>query len=186
VPRQADGGRHDPAVRSQHGTAGGYDPRDPVINLERQALKLAVQRPALCGPVFDALDSAAFSSPVHQRVKELIAGCGGVAGAGPAREWAERLLAAAPNDNARAFVTRLAVEPVEAPGPDGEPDARYADGVLAQVEELAVSRDIAVVKSRLQRMSPVAEQREYNRLFGDLVSLEQRRKQLLDRVAGVP
>ena len=115
------------------GGAGGYDLHSPVINLERQALKLAIQRPALCGPVFDALDASVFSSPVHQRVKELISGCGGVTSAGPVREWAERLRAAAPNDNARAFVTRLAVERGEAPGPDGEPDARYADGVLAQV-----------------------------------------------------
>jgi DNA primase len=162
----------------------GYDSRDPVINLERQALKLAIQRPALCGPVFDALDSAAFSHPAHERVKELIAGCGGVATAGPARQWAERVLNAAPNDIARAFLTRLAVEPLEAPGSDGEPDARFAAEVLARIEELAVSRDIATVKSRLQRMNPVTEQVEYNRLFGDLVCLEQRRKQLLERVSG--
>ena len=100
------------------------------------------------------------------------------------REWAERLLAAVPNDAARTFLTRLAVESVEAPGADGEPDARFADDVLARIEELAVSRQIAVVKSRLQRMSPVAEQTEYNRLFGDLVALEQRRKLLLEGEGG--
>ena len=49
---------------------------------------------------------------------------------------------------------------------------------------LAVSRDIARVKSRLQRLSPVTEQTEYNRMFGDLVALEQRRKVLSDRAAG--
>ncbi len=56
--------------------------------------------------------------------------------------------------------------------------------MLARVEELAVSRDIARVKSRLQRLSPVTEQTEYNRMFGDLVALEQRRKVLSDRAAG--
>jgi DNA primase len=81
-------------------------------------------------------------------------------------------------------VTRLAVEPVQAPGVDGEPDARYVDGVLARLEELAISRQIAVVKSRLQRMSPVDEQVKYNRLFGDLVALEERRKPLMKRAAG--
>ena len=54
----------------------------------------------------------------------------------------------------------------------GEPDARYADGVLAKVGELAVSREITAVKARLQRMNPVEEQAAYNRLFGDLVGLE--------------
>jgi DNA primase len=174
------GGRQSSEVRA----GSSYDLSDPVANLERQALKLAVQRPALCGPTFDALGADDFTVPVHAAMRDLIAGCGGVAGAGSAREWAERLRAAAPSDTAQAFVTRLAVEPLQAPGVDGEPDARYADGVLAQVEELAISRQIAVVKSRLQRMNPVDEQAEYNRMFGDLVALEQRRKPLLERAAG--
>ncbi len=169
-----------------HGPAGparpaGYDSRDPVVSLERQALKLAVQRPALLGPAFDALGADAFTVPAHRAVRELIAGCGGVAAAGASRDWVDALLAAAPTGAARSFLTRLAVEPVEAPGADGEPDVRFAEDVLARVEELATSRQIAALKARLQRMNPVSEQAEYNRLFGDLVSLEQRRKLLLER-----
>jgi DNA primase len=186
VPSQRGDARTPPGERQSAEVRVGssYDLSDPVANLERQALKLAVQRPALCGPTFDALGADDFTVPVHAAMRDLIASCGGVAGAGSAREWAERLRAAAPSDTARAFVTRLAVEPLQAPGADGEPDARYADGVLAQVEELAISRQIAVVKSRLQRMSPVEEQAGYNRMFGDLVALEQRRKPLLERAAG--
>jgi DNA primase len=116
-------------------------------------------------------------------VRDLISRCGGVATAGSSREWAARLREAAPTEEARAFVTRLAVEPVEAPGSAGEPDARYAEEVLARVEELAVSRQIATVKSRLQRLNPT-ESQDYNRTFGDLVALEQRRKALLDRASG--
>jgi len=52
------------------------------------------------------------------------------------------------------------------------------------VGELAVSREITSVKARLQRMNPVDEQAGYNRMFGDLVGLEKRRKALLDRAAG--
>ncbi len=164
--------------------SAAYDTTDPVINLERQALKLAIQRPALLGPAFDGMGAEVFTAPAHRGVRELIAGCGGVATAGPARDWMDRLLAAAPNDNARMFLTRLAVESVEAPGADGEPDARFADDVLTRIEELAVSRQIVAVKSRLQRMNPVTGQTEYNRMFGDLVALEQRRKLLLERAAG--
>jgi len=172
------------ASTPEHPARGPYDQHDPVVNVERQALKLAIQRPALCGPVFDELSAAVFTVPAHATVRDLIASSGGVVSARSAREWSDRLRAAAPNDNARGFVTRLAVEPLEVPGPTGEPDARFADAVLARVEELAVSRDIATVKSRLQRLSPVAEQAEYNRMFGDLVALEQRRKVLSDRAAG--
>jgi DNA primase len=159
----------------------GYDMADPLVNLERQALKLAIQRPALLGPAFDGMGADAFTVPAHRSVRELIAGCGGVATAGAVRDWVDRLLAAAPNDRARMFLTRLAVEPIEAPGADAEPDAKYADNVMCRIEELSVSRQIALVKSRLQRMNPVTEQAEYNRLFGDLVALEQRRKLLIDR-----
>ena len=92
------------------------------------------------------------------------------------REWARELREAAPDEQSRTLVTQLAVEPLRTPGADGEPDARYVSSVLARVEELAVSRLISGVKSRLQRMDPVAAQADYNRLFGDLIGLEQRRK----------
>jgi len=159
-----------------------YDLGDPVVQLERQVLQLAAQRPGLCGPEFDALGAGAFTVPVHQAVFTLIAGCGGTASAqGSAREWAARLRKEAPNERTQAFVTGLAVEP---PVIAGEPDARYADVILARIGELAVSREINAVKARLQRMNPVEEQVGYNRMFGDLVALETRRRGLLDRATG--
>jgi DNA primase len=168
-----------------NGAPDPYDVNDPVVQLEREALKLAVQRPALCGPVFDALGAESFSARVHAAVYGLIAGCGGTGRAGgSSREWAERLRTAAPDDRARGFLTRLAVEPLRAPRSDGEADARYADAVLTRVEELSVSREIARIKARLQRMSPVDEETAYKRMFGDLVALEQRKKVLSDRAAG--
>ena len=187
--RREPPGRRAPAAQQEGGGSQwapdpAYDPHDPVIQVEREALKLAVQRPALCGPAFDALDAGCFTAPVHAAVFGLIAQCGGAGRAAGGREWAEQLLAAAPDDRARGFVTRLAVEPLRVPRLDGEADARYAEAVLARVEELSVSREIAVIKSRLQRLSPVDETAGYNRMFGDLVSLEQRRKVLSDRAAG--
>jgi len=161
-----------------------YDLGDPVIQVEREALKLAIQRPALCGPAFDAIGADAFTAPRHAAVRDLVAACGGTAGAGNAQQWAALLRERAPEDKTRAFVTQLAVEPLRVPRADGEPDARYADAVLARLEELAVSRSIAAVKSRLQRLNPVDGQATYNRTFGDLVALEQRRKALLEKAAG--
>jgi DNA primase len=173
-----------PRARQAQQPRSPFDRHDPIVNVERLALKLAIQRPALCGPAFDELPSTVFTVPTHAAVSELIAGSGGVASASSAREWSERLRAAAPNDDARGFVTGLAVEPLEVAGDAAEPDARFAEAVLARVEELWVSRQIASIKSRLQRLSPVAEQVDYNRMFGDLVALEQRRKVLSERAAG--
>ena len=159
-----------------------YDLGDPVVVVEREALKLAVQRPALCGPEFDALGADAFTVPVHRAVFTLIAACGGTtSGGGSPRQWTAQLREQAPNERAQAFVTSLAVEPLHRVS---EPDEKYADALLAQVGQLAVSREITSVKARLQRMNPVDEQAGYNRMFGDLVGLEKRRKALLDRAAG--
>jgi len=158
-----------------------YDRSDPVLRVEREALKLAVQWPALCGPEFDSLGAAAFTVPAHAAVARLIAGCGGVVSAGRARDWVAALLDAAPDDRARSFVTELAVEAVQV---SGELDEKYADVVLARVGELAVGRQIAAVKARLQRTNPVDDQAAYNKMFGDLVALEQRRQALLNRATG--
>jgi DNA primase len=158
-----------------------YDRTDPVVRVEREALKLAVQWAAITGPEFDALGPGAFTVPVHAAVVELIAACGGVGTAGRARDWAAALIEAAPDDRARAFVTELAVEPVRM---SAEPDEKYADVVLARVGELAAGRQIAAVKAKLQRMNPEEDQAAYGRIFGELVALEQRRKWLLDRAAG--
>jgi len=160
-----------------------YDPGDPLVNVERQALKLAVQYPGLCGPAFDTLTASDFSVPAHSMVLALIVSCGGTRAARSPREWAARLIGSTKDERVREFVTRLAVEPIEVPRDDREPDARFAEGVLARVEAFAVGRKISEIKSRLQRLSPV-EAPDYNRIFGDLIALEQRHKALLEKAAG--
>jgi DNA primase len=172
----ANGQRRANASQGQAGRP--YDRNDPVLRVEREALKLAVQWPALTGPEFDALGAVAFSVPVHAALFGLVAGCGGVGTAGRARDWAAALLEAAPDDRARAFVTELAAEPLQVAG---DPDEKYAEVILARVGELAVGREIAAIKAKLQRMNPEEDQAGYGRIFGELVALEQRRKWLLDR-----
>jgi DNA primase len=182
--QEANGQRRANASQGQTGQRPGakpYDRNDPVLRVEREALKLAVQWPALTGPEFDSLGAAAFSVPAHAAVAGLIAACGGVGTAGRARDWAAAILEAAPDDRARAFVTELAVEAVQV---TGEPDEKYAGVILARVGELAVGREIAAIKARLQRMNPEEDQAGYGRMFGELVALEQRKKWLLDRATG--
>jgi len=48
-----------------------------------------------------------------------------------------------------------------------------AASVVVRLRELAAMRRISELKSRLQRMNPVTQTTEYNRLFGELVALEQ-------------
>ncbi len=154
---------------------------DPAVRLEAEALKLAVQRPALLGPEFDALGPQAFTLPEHVALYEAVVAAGGTASGGPGgRDWVDRLLDGA-QDDLRPLVTRFAVEELRA---DVSDEQRYGTAVLSRLQEAAVARAITQVKSRLQRLNPVEEQQEYNRMFGELVALEQQRRVLRERAAG--
>ena len=87
---------------------------------------------------------------------------------------------AAANDAVRSVVTELAVEP---PRVDGEPDDRYAAEQVARLQERQLTRRVVELKSRLQRINP-EESEEYNKVFGELIALEQQRRLLRDRAIG--
>jgi len=157
-------------------------PVDPNVRVEAELLKLAVQRPALLGPRFDALDPQAFTAADHVTLHQIVIAAGGLVAAGHGgRGWVDLLLAQSHDDGARALVTRFAVEAIQA---DSHAEERYAGAMLAALEAIAVDRAIAQAKSRMQRLNPVEEQQEYNKLFGELVALEQQRRVLRDRAAG--
>ncbi|MFI0354760.1 DNA primase [Actinomadura sp. 9N407] len=158
-----------------------FDPNDPDVRRERELLKLAVQRPALLGPEFDQVPADAFIAPPHAAVREVIAAAGGVAIAGGPHEWVNALLELAPNDQVRALVTQFGVEPVHSAQ---ETDDRYAGELLARILERQLTRLITNAKSKLGRLNPVEQAEEYNRLFGDLVALEQQRRVMRERGLG--
>ncbi|TDD82422.1 DNA primase [Actinomadura darangshiensis] len=158
-----------------------FDPRDPDVQRERELLKLAVQRPALLGPAFEEVPPEAFIAPPHAAVRVVIGEAGGVTAAGGAAEWVSVLLERAPNDQVRELITRLGVEPVRAAQ---ESDDRYAAELLARIQERQLTRMIADAKSKLGRLNPVEAPEDYQRLFGDLVALEQQRRVLRERGLG--
>ncbi|MGW4638488.1 DNA primase [Sphaerisporangium sp. NPDC004334] len=158
------------------------DSADPVVRIEAEALKLAVQRPALMGPEFDALGAEAFTVPEHVALYGLVMAAGGTVAGGPGgREWVDMLLAATEDDGLRALATRFAVDPVRADLADEE---RYGQAVLARLAEIAVTRALVQIKAKMERLNPVEQQQDYNRLFGELVALEQQRRVLRERAVG--
>ena len=173
------------------GSAGGAPARrapqrpraadDAARSVEREALKLAVQRPALIGPAFDAVPATSYTDPAYAEVRTLIEKAGGTATAVGGEAWVTALVDLTADDGVRRLVTELAVEPTRSAD---EPDARYAEVVLSRVQELALTRDITELKGRLQRVNPVEAPAEYNQLFGDLVGLEQHRRQLREKGIG--
>jgi DNA primase len=153
------------------------DARDPGLIVEREVLKLAVQRPSLLGTDFDALDPIVFTAPAYAAVRAAVDKAGGTATATEGAAWVARVQDAAEVDSVRDLVTELAVEALQT-SDDGE--KRYADALVARLEEMALTRQIQELKSRLQRLNPLEATADYNRMFGELIVLEQRKKALRD------
>nr|PZN43298.1 MAG: DNA primase [Actinomycetota bacterium] len=182
VQEAAGRGRGRAAARAAARPRPAADPASPAARVELEVLKLAVQRPALLGPEFDALGPDTFTVPEYRAAYEHIAAAGGTAAAGPGGQpWVDRLLAATADERLRALVTRLAVEPI-AVAPEVE--ERYASATLARLGEMAVTRVLVQVKARMERLNPMEQREEYNRLFGELVALEQQRRVLRERATG--
>jgi DNA primase len=157
------------------------DPTDPRSLVEREALKLALQEPALAGPLFDSVDVTAYVHPLHAVIREAVTEAGGAAGAAAGAGWIEAVREACGDLAAKAIVGELAVEPLRV---DGDPDPQYVAIVLSRLQLFAVNARIADVKSRVQRVNPVTNQDEHFQLFGELVSLEQHARALRERTSG--
>ncbi|ADG79337.1 DNA primase OS=Tsukamurella paurometabola (strain ATCC 8368 / DSM / CCUG 35730 / CIP 100753/ JCM 10117 / KCTC 9821 / NBRC 16120 / NCIMB 702349 / NCTC 13040)OX=521096 GN=dnaG PE=3 SV=1 [Tsukamurella paurometabola] len=156
------------------------NPTDPVLWVQREVLKCALQAPALAGTVFDALSDDMFTDPAYRAIRLAIEGAGGIAAGLGGAEWVDTVVRHADGPVLEALVTELAVEPLEV---QGEPSPRYVESVLARLQEVWVGGQVADLKSKLKRMSPNADD-DYNRLFGDLVALESYRQSLLKLAVG--
>ncbi len=154
------------------------DVRDPRYGDEWEALKAVVQNPHLASRSAE-VDATDFT---HPRLSVLWAAAaaeplpGGADGA-----WFGRLSARVVDPESQRLLAALAVEPMHTMG---EPEARLVDALLARVQELTTLRRVEALKSRLQRTNPVEQAKDYNRMFGELVALEQQRRALRDRAIG--
>jgi DNA primase len=153
----------------------------PQRLVEREALKLALQVPVMAGPMFDALGPETYGHPVFQAVRAAISAAGGTATATGGVVWIEAVRDACDDLGARALVGELAVDPLHV---DGEVDPRYVQVTLARLQVGAVTTRIKDLKSKVQRVNPVAHKDEYLALAGELFSLEQHARALRDQAAG--
>lgn len=150
------------------------DRNEPRYALEREVLKVTLQHPDQVAGWFE-LEPHAFTHPEYVSVRELI----DRVGLDDAQGWQEKVIAGCASDEERSVVTELIVEPIQTSNIE-----RYSTSVLARLREVAVARTIAELKSKLQRLNPVEEQDEYNRSFGQLVTLEATRRDLHEQAIG--
>ncbi|MFT4199483.1 DNA primase [Gordonia sp. (in: high G+C Gram-positive bacteria)] len=153
-------------------------PGDPRLWPQREALKAALQYPAIAGTVFDSLPLECFTEPAYTAIRAAMRSLGDTASGMGGAQWVDAVHTAVDDPSIAPLVTELAVEPMRV-----EDDAvpRYVGSVLARLQEVWVGQQIADIKSRLRRMSPTDDADTYNGVFGDLVALEAYRRSLLEQ-----
>ncbi|MFJ5550494.1 DNA primase [Streptomyces sp. NPDC093225] len=158
-----------PAVRTP---GPALNLRNPVHLTERELLKLALQRPELVSPTFDAYGVDEFTAPPYATVRQAISDAGGAAQGGD--DYLAKVRDAAPDDTVRALVTELAVEAIRAKTVDDT----YAGIQLVQVRLRAVDRRIHEVQGSMARMGGQAPPDRIAAVEQELWVLQQYRQSL--------
>jgi len=146
--------------------------KDPVLMLEREVLKVKLQVPELISGWAD-IESNAFSYEPYAALRAQI---DSVSDAD-----ITTLLTRTEDAALQGIITELTVEPIRS---DGEVSERYAQALTARLREVALSRQIAEVKSTLQRLNPVEEEVKYNEIFTELMTLETKKRAQKDVAMG--
>ncbi|MFB6981403.1 DNA primase [Streptomyces scopuliridis] len=158
------------APAPQGATGPALNLRSPAHRTERELLKLALQRPELVSPAFDAYGEDEFTAPPYAAVRRAIEDAGGAEqGLESAPEYLARVREAAPDDAVRAMVTELAVEVFH-----GKTiDEVYAGQQLVQVRLRAVDRRVRDVTSTLTRLGTQSDPDHYAAVQKELWVLQQ-------------
>ncbi|MFF1253998.1 DNA primase [Pseudarthrobacter sp. NPDC058329] len=151
------------------------DPRDPVASMERQALEVALQEPALLGGgIWERFSAARFATPAFQAVHDAMRATDPGLTADPVR-WVEHVMNEVP-EPLRPLVSELAVVPL--PASTEEAVQKYCRDILSRLFELQITRVKADKMGQLQRLDPAADPETYQRLNRELMMLEMERRAL--------
>jgi DNA primase len=177
------------ALRSNANSGGGSTtasrpaqrraPIDPTAAVQREALKCALQEPALVSGWYATVEASAYPDESYRGVHEAIATAGGPRAEVTEASWVQAVLEACPDDQVRSHVRALAVEPMPV---SGAASARYATSVIARLLEFDASRRIDDLRGRVQRAEEGSPERDA--LFGDLMALEAYRRDLREQGEG--
>ncbi|NUO46622.1 MAG: DNA primase [Streptomyces sp.] len=172
APAPSRGGPQQPYEATQRPTAGGpaLQLRNPVYATERELLKLALQRPELVSPAFDAYGIDEFTAAPYAAVRLAIMEAGGAEyGTQDAQDYLVRVREAAPDDAVRAMVTELAVEAIMRK----TVDEIYAGIQLVAVRRRAVERRVRDIQSTLTRLGTHGDPAELAAVQNELWVLQQ-------------
>ncbi|MCD9197393.1 DNA primase [Aeromicrobium wangtongii] len=169
-------------VRPGQAEAPAPPPPSPAVNFglpqfadEREALKAIVQHPHLAAKYADDLDDNDFTHPISKVLWKHIEAMPWPTG--PDSNWLPQLADSVHDEDAKRILSIAAVEPLHARGNT----AAVVMSDIIRLQILTLGRRVAEVKSKLQRTNPIDEAETYNRMFGELIALEQQLRDLRDR-----
>jgi DNA primase len=155
--------------------------QDPELRCQREALKIALQEPAMAGPVYDSLPADAFKHPAYVDLHTAVLAAGGTASGLSGAALVDAVAQHCPEGTVRSLLSELSVESLLT---RGETTMHYVSAILAAVRKEQVAWQILDLKSRLQRMNPITEAEEYRAAFGDLVAFEEYHRGLAQQASG--
>ncbi|MGL4172609.1 MAG: DNA primase [Actinomycetota bacterium] len=157
------------------------DLRNPAVMMERQLLQCILQYPLQVDETeYSAVSPEAFQAPAHRAVHSAVMQLGGlvIAAQGSLVDWVERIATQVP-DEARRYVTDLAVSPV--PASDPEQVTRLANSLLAEIAHRDLVRQEREVHSRLQRLDAAGDSLGYMAALREAQAIVERRVALQER-----
>jgi DNA primase len=169
---ESAGGGAGGAARPVASTARAADldrPRDPQAraSLEREVLRVILQRPDLVPETWAEVAEDDFSHPRAKSVFRAVAAGGGLGSELTA------VLEVAEDDDVRQLIRAIALE-----DPTVEPDAPHVAALVSRLLVRRLEDEIAWQKAELERVNPTTDPEVHRRRFEELMALEAQRRAL--------
>lgn len=180
APRQS---RPQAVHAAEPADAAAVQRSEPVANLgeprfadEREALKAVVQHPDIAAPFAAELGDNDFTHPWTKEIWQHV--CAKPLPTSIDSTWTAAISDSLESEQLKRVFSQCVVEPLRA---QTSVTPTLIESLIARLQEVTTGRRIMEVKSRLQRTNPVDEAEVYNKMFGELVALEQQRRSLRER-----
>ncbi|MGH3443277.1 MAG: hypothetical protein ACRDUY_14800, partial [Nitriliruptorales bacterium] len=141
--------------------------------LERETLRVALQRPDLLPERWAEVEEDDFVHPKARAVHRALAKAGG-----PGAELA-LVVDVAEDDEVRSLVRAIAIEDFTV-----EPDPPHVAMLVARVLLHRIEKEIAGRKSELERVNPTVDPDGHRTRFQELIALEAQRRDLREEASG--
>ncbi|MEY3407784.1 MAG: hypothetical protein RL038_845 [Actinomycetota bacterium] len=151
--------------------------------VEREAIKVALQHPQLAAEWYASVEKSAYTYPTYAAMHEVLEAAYLVTDLTQTSnaDWASMIMELAESDLANKFSAAL-VDPITIRADDSL--ERYVTSVLAKLLELDAARQIADLKSELQRAEG-AEGVDSEAVLVKLMKLEAHRRSLSEHARGI-